>query len=120
MEDRLTIKSLLLQGRHGLHEEERLRGNRFQLDVHLFGNFRPGGEKDDISLVPDYASVAEIASSILDGPSRHLIESLCSAIGERLFEEFPTAQRMTVVLRKMDPPVTPPASFAEIEMQWQR
>lgn len=120
MEDRLTIKSLLLQGRHGLYEEERVRGNRYELDVHFFGDFRPGGKKDDLTLVPDYASVAGIASTVLDGPSRNLIESLCSVIGDRLFEQFPMAQRMVVTLRKLDPPLTPPASYAEIEMQWQR
>ncbi|MEX0593190.1 MAG: dihydroneopterin aldolase [Balneolaceae bacterium] len=120
MEDRLTIKSLLLQGRHGLFEEERIRGNRFELDVHFFGDFRSGGKKDDLSLVPDYSSVAGIAGTVLDGPSHNLIESLCSTIGDRLFNEFPAAHRMVVTLRKMDPPVTPPASYAEIEMQWQR
>lgn len=120
MEDRLTIKSILLQGRHGLYEEERIRGNRFELDVHFYGDFKPGGVMDDLSLVPDYASVAGIAGTVLDGPSRNLIESLCSAIGDRLFEEFSSARRMVVTLRKMDPPVTPPAKYAEIEMQWQR
>lgn len=120
MEDRLTIKSLLLQGRHGLYEEERVRGNRFELDVHFYGDFRTGGKLDDLSLVPDYSSVAEIASTVLEGPSRNLIESLCSAIGDRLFVEFPAVRRMVVTLRKMDPLLTPSAQFAEIEMQWQR
>lgn len=120
MMDRLTIKSILLHGHHGQYEEERIKGNRFELDVHFYGSFRPGGVADDLSMVPDYSTVAKIAEAHMNGPSRHLIESLCCTIGDHLFREFSMAERMVVSLRKVDPPINPPAAYAEIEMQWQR
>lgn len=120
MEERITLKSLRLFGHHGLFEEERIRGNRFELDVHIFGPFRQAGKEDQLHLAPDYSRISTVAEEILSGPPKQLIESLCFSIGERLFTEFTLATRLVVVLRKMDPPIVTPASHAEVEMQWTR
>lgn len=118
--DTLTLKSIQLDGDHGLYESERARGNRFELDVILYGDFRPAGEADDLSLTLDYQIIEKTASEIMSGPSQLLIESLCQKIGDLLFKRAPVILSMELALRKLDPPLDKPTAYAEIRMRWQR
>lgn len=116
----LTIKSLQLEGNHGFYESEQRKGNRFELDVILEGNFRRAGETDDLGLTVNYEVVEEIVLLIMKGPPQKLIESLCKKIGDTLFEKFTDVSSLELALRKLDPPIQTPAAYTEIRMQWQR
>lgn len=118
--DTLILKSIELEGKHGVHEEERLHGNRFELDVTLRGSFRAAGKSDDLSRTVDYSQIEKIALEVMQGPSKHLIETLCLTIGDRLFEALPGVSTMELALRKLSPPLESPTAWAEIRMQWQR
>jgi dihydroneopterin aldolase len=118
--DTLTLKAIQLKGKHGIYPSEREKGNHFELDVIFRGHFREAGEKDDLSLTPDYRAAVQIANDVISGPSQLLIESLCKKIGDRLFGRFPGVMQMEIALRKMAPALDTPAEYAEIRMQWQR
>ncbi len=116
--DTLTLKSLQLSGHHGVHEEERKKGNRFEVDVIVRGEFRQAGRSDDLTLVPDYELIAEVAEEVVTGPSRQLIETLCLEIGEKILEKIPGIDSLEVAVRKLTPPVKQPAAWAETRMKW--
>jgi 7,8-dihydroneopterin aldolase/epimerase/oxygenase len=116
--DTLTLKSIKLQGKHGVCQSERDKGNHFELDIIFRGNFRSAAEKDDLSLTPDYRVAEEIARRIISGPSQYLIETLCKKIGDSIFEAFPDVSELEVVLRKLNPAMDSPVEYAEIRMQW--
>lgn len=118
--DTLTLKSIELKGKHGVYSEERKNGNHFELDVIIHGDFKAAGDQDDITLTVNYEPIEAIASEILAGPSKLLIESLCRQIGNRIFDQFPVIQFMEVALRKLNPPLKSPTAYAEIRMKWQR
>jgi len=118
--DTLTLKSIELKGKHGVYSEERETDNFFELDVIMHGEFKPAGEKDDLSLTVNYESIEAIASGVLSGPSRLLIETLCQEIGAAVFNKFPDIQSMEVALRKLNPPLKSSTAYAEIRMRWQR
>jgi len=107
--DTITLKSLEFSGKHGYYDEERQEGNHFELDVIAKGNF-----KTAIKIVK------EVAQKVFNGPSEKLIESLCSHIGNEIFERSTVTKELTISLRKLNPPIGVPAEYAEITMTWTR
>ncbi|MEX0638986.1 MAG: dihydroneopterin aldolase [Balneolaceae bacterium] len=118
--DTLTLKSLQLDGFHGVQPEERERGNRFEIDIIMRGDFKKAASGDDLQLTVNYEWVEEIVLQVMHGPSRQLIETLCHNIGEILFREAARIEHLEVALRKLNPPLSTPGAWAEIRMEWQR
>jgi len=118
--DKITIKALKFRGKHGYYERERKEGNDFELDVSAWGNFRKAIENDQLDKTFNYELVEIAALSVLHGPPEKLIETMCAKIGDELFEKADSVKKLTVTLRKLNPPITVPASYAEITMTWKR
>lgn len=118
--DTITLKSLKFSGKHGYYDEERQKGNHFELDVIASGDFQPATYGDNLKLTFNYETVQSVAKEVFDGPSEKLIETLCKRIGDKIFEKAPIVHELTVSLRKMDPPIDVPADYAEITMTWNR
>lgn len=118
--DILTIKSLRITGRHGIHDEERKRDTLFEVDLIFHGNFKAAGESDDLSDTINYEEAEALAEQIVKGQSRNLIESLCVEIGDSLFQQFSNVKRLEVAVRKLSPALTNPVEYSEIRMSWQR
>lgn len=118
--DTITLKSLEFTGKHGYYDEERQKGNHFELDVVAKGNFKVAIEEDDLDQTFNYEMIKEIAQRVFNGPSEKLIETLCSQIGNQIFEQSTITKELTVSLRKLNPPIGVPAKYAEIKMTWYR
>ncbi|MDX1642238.1 MAG: dihydroneopterin aldolase [Balneolaceae bacterium] len=118
--DTITLKALKFKGKHGYYDEERQEGNHFELDVIAKGKFKAAIDGDNLDLTFNYEVVKEIAQEVFNGPSEKLIETLCSRIGEKIFEKSPVVKELTVSIRKLNPPIGVPAQYAEITMTWNR
>jgi len=119
--DRITLKSLSFHAKHGHNKQERIDGNRFEVDLIAHGAFREAADQDnDLGQTFDYAKAEEITRSVMFGESRKLIETLCSEIGERVFESFSIVQSLTVSVRKLSPPIETKTDYAEITLEWNR
>lgn len=118
--DRITIKSLSFSARHGYYEEERVGGNRFEVDIIARGNFKKAIAEEDLARTFNYETAANIAAEIIEGPAEKLIETLCSKIGNRLMEKEPAICLLEVVVRKLSPPIQVKSEYAEISMEWSR
>lgn len=118
--DNITIKSLKYRARHGYYDQEREDGNDFELDISASGFFKKSISHNDLSSTFDYERAHNIANRIMAGTSEKLIETLCFKIGENIFGQFTHIKKLSVSLRKMNPPVSNPAEYAEITMKWKR
>ncbi len=118
--DKITIKALKFRGNHGYYKREQLEGNDFELDVTAWGSFREAIKNDDLQHTFNYELAETIALNVFNGPSEKLIETLCAKIGDELFEQSGSVNKLTVSLRKLNPPITIPADYAEITMTWKR
>jgi dihydroneopterin aldolase len=118
--DHITLKSLRFDGKHGYLDKEREAGNRFELDVKAAGYFKASIRGSDLKKTFDYNLVKKVAEDVFTGPSEKLIESLCKRIGDRIFEQAPLVEEMSVSLRKLNPPIGAPCDYAEITMTWKR
>lgn len=118
--DRITLKSLSFHAKHGHNRQERIDGNRFEVDITAFGNFRRSVAQEDLTQTFDYATAEKIVRGVMAGESRKLIETLCVLIGDKLFDTSPTVKKLSVSVRKLSPPVETPAAYSEITMEWNR
>lgn len=117
MMDRLTIHGLQYHGKHGWYDQEKIDGNRFEVDLEVHGVFRGVTQLDQVA---DYEAMDQEIRSIMEGQSIDLIETICEQIGERLRSMMPPGSKtLSVRVRKVPPPIETPSAYAEIQMSWE-
>jgi dihydroneopterin aldolase len=91
------VHDLRVFGRHGVHEEERVRGQDFLFDVELDVGKR--GTSDRLEDAVDYVAVAEAVREVSDRRQYALLEALGSAVADELERRF-APERLRVRVRK--------------------
>ena len=102
--DAIVIKGIEFLGVHGATEEERLRHQRFSVDVTLELPLDKPAASDALSDTVDYAKAGEIVVHVGTTARYHLLETLAAHIAKDLQEKWPAAA-VTVSIRKLSPPV---------------
>ena len=93
----VEVHDLRVFGRHGVHEEERERGQDFVFDVELEVGER--GTSDRLEDAVDYVAVARVVQEVSDSARYALLEALASAVADELERRF-SPQRLRVRVRK--------------------
>lgn len=93
----VEVRDLRVFGRHGVHDEERERGQDFLFDVELEVGER--GTSDRIEDAVDYVEVARVVQAVSDGAQFNLLEALASAVADELERRF-APERLRVRVRK--------------------
>ena len=95
---KVELHGLELYGYHGVHPEERERGQRFLYDIELEVGDR--GADDRLEHAVDYSKVAATVREVAETPF-NLLEALATAIAAAIEERF-RPERLTVRVRKPD------------------
>jgi 7,8-dihydroneopterin aldolase/epimerase/oxygenase len=93
----VEIRDLRVFGHHGVHEEERERGQDFLFDVALDVGQR--GTSDRLEDAVDYVEVAHVVQEVSDAQQYALLEALASALADELERRF-SPQRLRVRVSK--------------------
>jgi dihydroneopterin aldolase len=93
----VELRDLRIFGRHGVHEEERERGQDFVFDVELEVGKR--GTSDLLEDAVDYVAVAEAVREVSDARQYALLEALASAVADELERRF-APERVRVRVRQ--------------------
>ncbi len=93
----VEVRDLRVFGRHGVHEEERERGQDFLFDVELEVGER--GTSDRLEDAVDYVAVARLVREVSDLTQYALLEALASAVADELERRF-SPDRLRVRVRK--------------------
>jgi len=93
----VEVRDLRVFGRHGVHAEERERGQDFLFDVELEVGER--GARDRLEDAVDYTEVARVVQEVSNGEQFNLLEALASAVADELQQRF-APERITVRIRK--------------------
>ena len=93
----VEIRDLRVFGRHGVHEDERERGQDFAFDVELGVGER--GRSDQLADAVDYVEVARIVQEVSDARQYALLEALASEVADELERRF-SPERVLVRVRK--------------------
>jgi len=93
MTDRIVLSKMVFEGRHGVTEGELAKAQPFEVDVEIHLDTRPAGLADDLSKTVDYADAFEICRSVVEGPSRRLIEAIAEEIAQKLLARSASSGR---------------------------
>jgi dihydroneopterin aldolase len=102
--DRITIQGIDVYAHHGVHPAERELGQRFVIDVQLYGDWSAPGESDALGDALDYVAVHRRIREVAASQSYHLLEALATRISRALLRDFPVA-RTVVTVHKPNPPI---------------
>jgi len=114
-DDVLRLNNMAFYAYHGLFPEEEKLGQRFEVDVEIFGDFRgySAAEKEDAINYPDvYAIVEEVVTRERFG----LVEALADRIATVLQTQL-GLERLIVRVRKPHPPVSGHFDGIEVEVR---
>jgi 7,8-dihydroneopterin aldolase/epimerase/oxygenase len=91
----VEVRDLRVFGRHGVHDDERQRGQDFIFDVELEVGER--GASDRLEDAADYVEVARTVREVSDARQYNLLEALASAVADELERRFsPESVRVRV------------------------
>ena len=101
---KILIENLQLFGHHGVHEDERERGQLFALDAEIEFDFP---RRDELSETIDYSRVLERIRELNETRTFRLIETFAQAISEEILGDFRQVRRVRVRVRKLKPEIAP-------------
>ena len=117
MSDRITLRGMRFLGRHGVHLEERMEPQPFEVDVVLRGDLSKPAASDELADTIDYSAVFTQVGEIVEGSSYRLIEALAGAIAEAVLAAHPIDD-VEVRVRKPKAPL--PGAFETVEARLRR
>ena len=107
----IIIKNLMLFGYHGVHREEKEKGQEFLFNISIFVDKDTTGKdkflkKDNIENTVNYSEVIEIVKYINNNNKFDLLETLSSDIAEKILSFSPMIESVRVRVEKTSPPIT--------------
>ena len=101
MMDVIALKGLEFFGHHGVHEQERLSGQIFRVDIDIQTNIRKAITSDDIEQTVDYSRVVRIVKNLVEGPPYSLLEALAGSLSDQILE-LANVEAVSVKVMKPD------------------
>jgi FolB domain-containing protein len=95
----VRIRGLEVGGRHGVHEAERVLGQRFVVDIDMVLAHDRSTTTDDLADTVDYATIADDVADIIGGEPVALLERLCRIIADRVLADA-VVSAVTVTVAK--------------------
>jgi len=100
----IEIEGMEFYAFHGHFEVEKIAGNRFVVNLRIETDCSKAGQSDCLEDTLDYQKAYLAVKKEMAVPS-DLLEHVCQRIIHRIKSEFPDAQKVSVKVSKMNPPM---------------
>lgn len=104
MSDRIVLRGIQVYAYHGVLPAEKEIGQRFVVDVTLFGDFTEAARTDDLNHALDYSQVHALVCEAMGQKSFDLIEAAAGHLCTVLLSGT-TAEKVEVTVEKTTPPI---------------
>jgi dihydroneopterin aldolase len=99
----IHLHNLIFFSHHGIHGEEKILGNRFEVNCTV--RHRPAQlPVKHLADTIDYAAVFELVKERMSHPTA-LLETIVTELAETILTVFPLAEEVEITIRKMHPPI---------------
>ena len=111
----VEVRGLSLYTHHGVSDAEREVGQRLVLDLRMEVGECDATVTDLVEDTVDYAAVCERVALVAQQRSYRTLERLCSALADRLLDDF-DAEEVWVKATKPEPPIPLPVEEVSVEV----
>lgn len=111
----IEVTGLSLYTHHGVTEAEREIGQRLVLDLRIEVGTCDATVTDRVEDTVDYGEVCQTVALVAQQRSYKTLERLCTAIADRLLEQY-EAESVWVKAAKPEPPIPLPVQEVSVEV----
>ncbi len=114
--DRLSLLGMRFEARHGVHAEEKVTAQPFEVDLVLRSDLAVPAATDALETTVDYGGLYDLVRQIVEGPSFDLIEALAGAIARAVLAATDPALVDEVEVRVRKPKAPIDGAFDTVEV----
>ena len=118
--DRINIKNLEVNAKHGVLPEEKEREQLFLVSASLFLDLRSAGITDDLEKTLDYSEITGVISSFVRDHSFDLIETVAERLAEKLLADNRRLQGVWLEIKKPQAPIEARLETVSVEIERKR
>ena len=111
----IEVTGLSLYTHHGVTDAEREIGQRLVIDLRIEAGTCDATVTDRVEDTVDYGEVCQTVALVAQQRSYKTLERLCTAIADRLLEEY-DAESVWVRAAKPEPPIPLPVQEVSVEV----
>lgn len=115
----IELRGLQFKAYHGYYDEERERGNQFEVDIVLETDFSEASAYDVLDGTIDYEDIYKIVQEHMQRPSR-LLEHVVDNILNEIKQNFDAVSFAEVKVYKLNPPIGGPCRAAIVSNTFRR
>jgi len=116
----IKIRKATFYGYHGVRSEEQSVGGKFEADVDIYTDFSKAAKNDSLNDTIDYHKVYSFVYHLALEQKYYLIEALAVKIADELLKEFKLILKVSVRIRKNNPPLGGVVDHVEVEVVKER
>ena len=114
----IFIENMRLHALHGVLDQERVVGNDYSITLRVdYPTIEAACESDDLADTISYASLAEIIKEEMAIPSA-LVENVAGRIVKKVRAAYPTVKHISIIIKKIAPPMQADCNGAGVELHW--
>ena len=102
---KIILKDLKFYGYHGAFEFEQTYGQRFLVNVEMYGDLQEAKDSNNLEYTANYVEVYDLIKEIMEGKQFNLLEALTSHIGQSIMKTQPLVQKVVVEVKKPEIPI---------------
>lgn len=104
MADIIELEGLEFYAYHGHYDFEKQVGARFMVSATIQTDCTKAGKTDKLEDALNYQKIYDIIREEMEIPSA-LLEHVCTRILDHIYRSFPTIEKASIKLSKMNPPM---------------
>lgn len=112
---RISIINSQYYAYHGVKEEERKLGGKYEVDLIMDYDAKTAIVHDDVNYALNYEIAMYCIAEVMTGDSYSLIETIANEILNSVVEKFEFIRKATVRVRKINAPVKRYIDYVEVE-----
>jgi dihydroneopterin aldolase len=118
---RLSIVNAEYYAYHGVKEEEKKLGGKYEVDLDLYYDSTTAVISDDVKDTVNYEEALYCVSEVIAGTENYnLVETICNEILNMLMDKFNDLEMATVRVRKFSVPLRRVIGYIEAEQSISR
>lgn len=98
----ITIKDLVVQGRHGVTQAEKAQPQPFGISLELTVDLSAAALSDNLNDTVNYSMARQAVIDVVQNQSFNLIERLAQAIGEAVLDQDKRIQKVLISVDKLE------------------